>query len=354
MGRTAALPLGRRSLGWAGLVWTGLLGTALSVPFAPAPDARRVPAAPTPQLSVPAAPVPLRAVGSTPPWAGSARFSALPPGDAAAELYAGRADLVLGTLPLPPPPPGTDAPLSVPVGVFAVSAAYRLPGVALRLDVPTLCALLGGQISRWNDPALAALNPGVALPQLPVLLSARVARNGVSLAVAGTCVKAGVWPPSQLKSNWSGRAAFTRAALGAQRSDLGIPGALALFSPLDLPPGAQLALLRATGGAFVPPSSELGLSSPHLPGVPPTLPTRPFGVLHAPDVVGAYPLRGLVWASVLPEQRYRGRSREQARAVLALLDALRSSGSRTAFAGLPLNSWSRVPLRYAGTVLEGD
>ena len=172
---------------------------------------------------------PLRVVGSTPSWAGTAVFASLPPEDAAAELYAGRADVVLGTLPLPAPPAGIDAPISVPVGVFAVSVVYHLPGAALRLDLPTLCALLGGKISVWNASALRALNPGVALPALPVLLSARVARNGVSLAVAGACVKAGVWPASQLKSNWTAQAAFTRATLGAQKSALNIPGALALF-----------------------------------------------------------------------------------------------------------------------------
>ncbi|ULH14816.1 hypothetical protein MF271_12600 [Deinococcus sp. KNUC1210] len=206
------------------------------------------PPPPIPLLSLPEPP--LRVVGSTPTWAGTAVFDNLPPQDAAAELYAGRADLVLGTLPLPAPPAGIDAPISLPVGVFAVSVVYQLPGVALRLDIPALCALLNGQISQWNAPALRALNPGVTLPALPVLLSARVARNGVSLAVAGTCVKAGVWPVSQLKSNWTARAAFTRATLGAQKSDLNIPGALALFSPLDVPPGAQVALLRSPGAAM--------------------------------------------------------------------------------------------------------
>ena len=187
------------------------MGTVQAAP----PDVRfsPAPALPVPVLGFPEAP--LRVVGSTPSWAGSADFANLPPQDAAAELYAGRADLVLGTLPLPAAPAGIDAPISVPVGVFAVSVVYRLPGVALRLDIPALCALLGGKISVWNAPALRALNPGVALPALPVLLSARVARNGVSLAVAGACVKAGVWPASQLKSDWTAHAAFTPRHAGS-------------------------------------------------------------------------------------------------------------------------------------------
>ncbi len=344
----------------------GLLATlfltilSLTIPTAatPARQAGSVPPDPVATVlatSTPAGPVPLslplRVVGSTPLWAGTASNTTLPTEDAFHELYAGRADLVLGPLPPPPAPTGIAQPVSVPVGVYAVSVAYSLPGVALRLDLPTLCSLLSGRLSRWDAPAVVALNPGVRLPALPVLVSVRTARNGVSLAVAGACVKAGVWPASQLKATWSGGAAFTRASLGAVRTDLSIPGALAVFALQATPRGVQTASLRAPGGSFVPPRSELGLSGPRLPGAPPTLPTWPFGVLHASDTVGAYPLRGLVWASYLPEQAYRGRPPERAQALLALLTALRS-GSGRGVAGLPLNSWSGLPMTYGGQPLQ--
>ena len=232
------------------------------------------------------------------------------------------------------------------MGVYAISVAYSLPGISLRLDLPTLCALISGRISRWNSPAVAALNPGVALPALPVLFSARTARNGVSLAVSGACLKAGVWPEQLPRSDWSGGAAFGRATLGAQRTDLSLPGALALFAVQTTPAGVQVASLRAPGGRYVPPRSELGLSGPRLPGAPPLLPRR-FGVLHASSVVGAYPLRGLVWASVLPEQSYRGRRPERARMILALITALRS-GSGRGVAGLPPETWAGPALTYRG------
>ena len=316
---------------------------------------RPAPTAPEATLSLPP---PLLVVGSTPVWITGTVVSVqpantvqpvnrvLPTEDAFRELYAGRADLVLGTLPPPPPPTGTSSPLNVPVGVFAVSVAYSLPGVNLRLDIATLCALLSGKISTWNAPAVAALNPGAALPALPVLLSARTARNGTSLAVAGACVKAGIWPPEQYKSNWSGGAAFRRATLGAQRTDLSIPGALALFSLQATPPGVQLASLRSGGGSYVSPRSELGLDGPRLPGARPILPA-PYGPLHASSVVGAYPLRGLVWASVMPEQAYRGRGLERAQALLTLISALRSSGGR-GVGGLPQSTWTPAALNYDG------
>ncbi|WP_407569868.1 hypothetical protein [Deinococcus altitudinis] len=332
------------------------------------PGQQTAPAAPVPTLLLPESP--LQVVGSTPLWLTGTSLSAvaaavtntvLPTEDAFHELYAGRADLVLGTLPPPAPPAGTSPPLSVPVGVFAVSVAYSLPGVSLRLNVPTLCALLSGQISRWNTPAVAALNPGVELPALPVLVSARTARNGVSLAVAGACVKAGVWPASQLKSNWSGGAAFRRAAPGAQRTDLNIPGTLALFALQATPPNLQIAALRSVGGSFALPRSELGLpvggpsptsTSPGqpLPGQP--FPGQPFGVLPAVSVARAYPLRGLVWASVIPEQAYRGRSLERARSVWRLIGALRAASGRGVggLAGVTVTP----ALKYNGRAVDGQ
>lgn len=58
-----------------------------------------------------------------------------------------------------------------PTLVGGIVPFVNLPGVpdnALRLDAPTLARLWAGAIARWNDPAIAALNPGIDLPALPV------------------------------------------------------------------------------------------------------------------------------------------------------------------------------------------
>ena len=57
--------------------------------------------------------------------------------------------------------PAWDLPL-----VFGpIALAYNLPGVpSLVLSADALAKILSGRISAWNDPILAALNPGVPLP----------------------------------------------------------------------------------------------------------------------------------------------------------------------------------------------
>jgi hypothetical protein len=63
--------------------------------------------------------------------------------------------------------------------------------------------------------------------------------------------------------------------------------------------------------------------------LPPTLgpPARPDGSWPELASSGAYPLTGVVWAAVMREQRYRGRTPEDARTLLSVLEALRSDGS---------------------------
>ena len=60
---------------------------------------------------------------------------------------------------------GPDSLVQIPTTLGVVAVAYNLPGVSrLQIDGPTLAHIYLGQIKKWNDPALAVLNPGVSLP----------------------------------------------------------------------------------------------------------------------------------------------------------------------------------------------
>lgn len=63
--------------------------------------------------------------------------------------------------------------LNIPLAISAQQVNYNLPGltagVHLRLNAAVLAQMYEGKITTWNNPAIAALNPGVALPRTTVV-----------------------------------------------------------------------------------------------------------------------------------------------------------------------------------------
>ena len=61
--------------------------------------------------------------------------------------------------------------VNIPMAISGQEINYNVPGVTghLKLDAPVLAAMYEGKITNWNDPKVAALNPGVTLPSLPVV-----------------------------------------------------------------------------------------------------------------------------------------------------------------------------------------
>lgn len=73
------------------------------------------------------------------------------------------------------------AVIHLPTVLGAVVLTWNLPDVTeLRLDGPTTADIFLGRITRWNDPRLVALNPGVALPDRDLLVVHRSDGSGTS------------------------------------------------------------------------------------------------------------------------------------------------------------------------------
>jgi phosphate transport system substrate-binding protein len=69
----------------------------------------------------------------------------------------------------------------VPTVLGAVVVTYNAPGLTtLRLTPEVLSAIFLGKITRWNDPAIAAVNPGVKLPDLAVAVVHRSDGSGTT------------------------------------------------------------------------------------------------------------------------------------------------------------------------------
>jgi len=73
--------------------------------------------------------------------------------------------------------------VNIPLAISAQTVNYNIPGLngaALKLNGPTLAGIYAGHITEWDAPAIAAMNPGVALPHQAIVPIRRADASGDS------------------------------------------------------------------------------------------------------------------------------------------------------------------------------
>jgi len=76
--------------------------------------------------------------------------------------------------------PGT-MPWEFPIWISPIAIIFNLDGVSsLNMDGATVAGIFAGEITMWNDSAIAASNPGVALPELEITAVHRSDESGTS------------------------------------------------------------------------------------------------------------------------------------------------------------------------------
>ena len=138
----------------------------------------------------------------------------------------------------------------------------NLPGIKpgqIKLTGPILAGIYLGEIKKWNDPQIAAINHGVPLPNLPITVVHRSDGSGTTFIFssylslesgewkskvgAGTAVS---WPTGLGGKGSEGVSAFTKQTLGS----IGyVEYAYALQNHLTY------ALMKNKQGLFVPPTA---------------------------------------------------------------------------------------------------
>jgi phosphate transport system substrate-binding protein len=151
----------------------------------------------------------------------------------------------------------------VPVLLGAITVSYNVDGVdKLQLSPETIAKIFQREIKQWNDPAIAADNPGVTLPDLAITVAHRSDGSGTTeqftkfldISVGG----AGVW---KLKSGptveWS---PDTQGGVGNHGVAQIVTSTKGAIGYVDLPDAKasslKLASIKNQAGKFVAPSSD--------------------------------------------------------------------------------------------------
>ena len=202
----------------------------------------------------------------------------------------------------------------VPLVMGAVAVAYNLPDVNQRLQFtgPVLASLYFGKITRWNDPALEACNPGVKLPNLPITVLRRSDASGttyiwtdyLSKASADWKLKVGAgtevsWPVGiEAKGNNGVATAISRqvGAIGYVEQSYALEN--------NLPVG----LVKNHGGKYIAPSLESVTAA--AAEVTHAIPDDLRFTLTDSRGETAYPIAGTAWAILYVDQTDRASGKD--------------------------------------------
>jgi phosphate transport system substrate-binding protein len=107
-----------------------------------------------------------------------------------AQLAAGTADFGASDPALTPEDRATfkkGEVVQIPMAFGAITVSYNLSGVkkGLKLDGATIADIFLGKIKKWNDPAIAKLNPGVKLPGDSITVVHRSDESGTTKGFTG-------------------------------------------------------------------------------------------------------------------------------------------------------------------------
>ena len=170
---------------------------------------------------------------------------------------------------------GSDAPLKeaildkvglvqVPTVMGGVTIVANVPGMTsgkLKLDGFTAANIFRGAITKWNDPAIAKLNPGVKLPNLAITVAHRSDGSGTTyafthyLAKQATAFKREVGAGNTV--NWPSNAVGGKGNPGVAANVQKIKGAIGYVDIADaMKNNMNFVALKNRAGNYIVPSQD--------------------------------------------------------------------------------------------------
>ena len=194
--------------------------------------------------------------------------------------------------------------LHIPTVAGAVVLTYNLAGnPALKLDADTIAGIFLGQIKKWNDPKLTALNSGTKLPDQEIVVVHRSDGSGTTFIFTDYLSKvSGEWKQkagNNTSVNWpAGIGGKGNEGVSGQVKQT--PGAIGyvelIYATQNKMPYAEV---KNTAGEFVKPSLESITAALSTGDIPEDF---RFSITNAPGK-DAYPICGATWLLVYEQQK---------------------------------------------------
>jgi phosphate transport system substrate-binding protein len=194
--------------------------------------------------------------------------------------------------------------LHIPTVAGADVVAYNLSGSpALKFDGDTLAGIFLGQIKKWNDAKLVALNPGVNLPDQEIVVVHRSDGSGTTFIFTDYLSKvSSEWKEkvgTNTSVNWpTGVGGKGNEGVAGQIKQT--PGALGYVELIyAIQNKMPYASIKNAAGNFVKPSVESVIAAMATAQIPDDF---RFSMTNAPGA-DSYPIAGATWLLVYEQQK---------------------------------------------------
>ena len=193
--------------------------------------------------------------------------------------------------------------LYFPILISPITVSYNLPGIkSLKLDAPVIADIFQAKITKWNDPAIAAQNPGVKLPSTPITIAHRSDSSGTTQNFSQFLVEGapGVWKlGSDSTINWPANSQGGSGNSGVAQIVKTTAGAVGYVDYADAKAsGLTWASIKNQAGNYVEPSVQSATEAASNASVKPDL---TFSAIWASGAQ-SYPVTYQSWVLVYQKQ----------------------------------------------------
>ena len=226
----------------------------------------------------------------------------------------GRTDLAGGTVQFA----GSDSPIPAkeasnfqgktvlyyPILIAPITVSYNLSGLSkpLQLSGPVIANIFSGKITKWNDSAIAADNPGVTLPSTSITVAVRSDSSGTTQNFSQFLVESGgsAWTlGSSSIIKWPSTAHAGNGNGGVAQIIKSTPGAIGYVDYATAKASTlTYASVKNKGGSYVAPSVQSATTAADNATVKPDL---TFSAIWAPGA-SSYPITAQSWVLVYQKQ----------------------------------------------------
>jgi phosphate transport system substrate-binding protein len=193
--------------------------------------------------------------------------------------------------------------LYYPILISPITVSYNLSGVTnVKLDAPVIAQIFQAKITKWNDPAIKALNSGVNLPSTAITIAHRSDSSGTTANFSQFLVEGapGVWKlGSGSTINWPSNSRGGNGNGGVAQIIKSTPGAIGYVDYADAKAsGLTYASIKNQAGSYVAPSVSSATAAADSATIKPDL---TFSAIWAPGA-SSYPITAQSWVLVYQKQ----------------------------------------------------